>query len=133
MKFSATAKLINLSSTEVIKRNAAVDKQLSTEGLRVDDVVAESNYYFRALSFRLNSTEINYANLHQSIVQHILQLAAAGSSLPEVCMDVTDVTVRCHLVAMGKSGSMKMIVVSTSYLKRDKHVYTYSNKAGVSP
>ena len=51
-------------------------------------------------------------------------------------MDITDVTVRCHLEAMEKNESWAgedMIVASVSYLKRDTYVYTYSDKAGVSP
>ena len=66
----------------------------------------------------------------------MLQLTTAGSSLLGVCMDVDDVTVRCHLEAMEKSGSWAdegMIVASASYLKRDTHVYSYSDEAGASP
>ena len=92
--FSATAKPINLSSAEVMKRNTAIDKQISTDGLDIDDAVAGGNRYFGALSFGLNGTESNHANLHQSIVNHVSQLTATGSSLPGICMNFADVTVR---------------------------------------
>ena len=46
-----------------MKRNAAVDKELSTEGFEFDDVAADGNWYFRALSLGLNGMEINHANL----------------------------------------------------------------------
>ena len=118
------------------KRNVFVSKQLAASGLKTVNVGGDGNCYYRALSIGLYRHENQHLQLRQSIVQHILDMASAGDSLPGVSMVISNETVRQQLADIMTAGvwaGEEMIIATAAYLRRPVHVYTYTTIVSSCP
>ena len=69
-------------------------------------------------------------------MQHILDMASAGDSLPGVSMNISSEPVRQQLAEMMTAGVWareEMVIATAAYLRRQVHVYTYTTDASSCP
>ena len=69
-------------------------------------------------------------------MQHILDMASAGDSLPDVSMNISSESVRQQLADMITAGvwaGEEMVIATAVYLRRQVHVYTYKTDASFCP
>jgi hypothetical protein len=133
---SGAAGASQLSSSEIEKRNTAVDRLLADSGFTALNVLGDGNCYFRAVSVNLHKTEDEHLNLRKSIVNHVFQLAESGKTLPGISMDISDASVCKQLNSLGKAGTWageEMIMATADYLRRPVHIFTFSSVANSSP
>ena len=100
------------------------------------DVFADGNCYLRAVSVCQYNNESGHLELRKSIVNHILELASAGDTLPGISMDVEGPSVRQELDNMMQIGTWAgedMIATTAAFLRRPVQVYTFTSVLDASP
>ena len=113
-----------------------MDRQLSANKMKSIDVIEDGNCLFRSLSVCLYNTENEHIKLRQSVIDHIVQLAADGKTLPSVSMDVADSSVRQQLAKLRLPGTWvgeDIILTAATFLQRPIHIYNYASKGNSTP